>query len=443
MESRVVITGLGAIAPTGNSIGEFTEGLRKGKSGIRYCPDLIKHEFLCLLGGQPQLDETEIESFTNRFSLVKLRSMGILYGCMAGVEAWGDSGLPILPHDADEPDWQSGCFFGSNSNGLEAIEQAIRLTKKGEVKRIGGRAAQQAMNSGISAYLGGIIGLGNQVTTNSSSGNTGLESIIESYYRIKCGLAERMLAGSSEGSNYHIWAGEDAMTTVDSIHSVIKGKESILQREDFYQNPDKACQPLSQYANGFVPGAGAGAVVLESLSSALARNATIYAEIVGVSVSSGAGTEGLLFDMNERGMRNCIGQAIAAAGIDASEIDLISGHLTGLPDHDLAEVKAWVKELGRQGEDFPLINAPKSMLGNCFAAAGSLEVIASILQLHHKFVHPSLNAVDLHSAIKPLIGSGKVPSNTIDEANLKYIAKGSFGFGGVHSCIILKKWQNS
>jgi 3-oxoacyl-[acyl-carrier-protein] synthase-1 len=442
MERRVVITGLGAVAPTGNTIGEFAQSLREGRSGIRYCPDLEKHHFLCLLGGIPQLSDTDIESFTDRFSLVKLRSTGILYGCMAGVEAWLNAGLSILPNDAEEPDWLSGCFFGSNTNGMEAIEQAIRLTEKGDVKRIGGRAAQQAMNSGISAYLGGIIGFGNQVTTNSSTGNTGSESIIESYYRIKCGLAERMLAGSSEGSNYHVWAGEDAMTTLDSIHSVEKGDQAVLQREDYHNNPENACQPMGKYANGCVPGAGAGAVVVESLDSALARNATIYAEIVGVSLGTGEGAKGLLWNVNEQPMSNCIKQAIVSGGIDPNEIDLISGHLMGLPDHDRAEVKAWVKALGREGDDFPLINAPKSMLGNCFGAAGSLEVIASILQLHHDFVHPSLNAVELHPDIELLIGAGKVPSDTIDKVNLRYIAKGSFGFGGVHSCIILKKWRN-
>lgn len=442
MERRVVITGLGAVAPNGVSIPEFLCSLREGRSGILHFPELREYSFLCQLGGKPPLDDDWVQSFQDHFNIVKLRSLGILYGCIAGVEAWQDAGLSILDTKSAFPDWDAGCIFGSNTNGLEAIQQAILLTDQGNLKKIGGRAAQQAMNSGISAYLGGILGLGNQVTTNSSTCNTGTESILDAYSRIRFGLAERMLAGSSEGSSHHIWAAYDAMLFDDSIFSPRQGSSHVMAH-GYSSSPKEASRPLSKQASGFVPGSGAGALVLESLGSAQRRGAKIYAEIVGGCINSGAGSmRGKLVNNCEVSMKHCIQHSVASAGIEPSRIGLISGHLTGIPVLDLAEVKAWSAGLSLGGK-FPPINSTKSMTGHCFGASGSIEVVASVLQLYHDFVHPSLNAAEMQSEIRDLVGDTSVSVSAVSPIKTDYLIKGSFGFGGSNSCIVLKRWSGN
>jgi len=443
MEKRVVITGLGVVAPNGVIIPEYLKALKEGISGIRHFPELAKYKFLCEVGGKPPVMAESSQSFENQYNLIKLRSRGILYGCMAGIEAWQNAGLTFVDPKSTVPDWESGCIFGSNTNGLEAIEQAILLTDQGNVRKIGGRAAQQAMNSGISAYLGGVLGLGNQITTNSSVCNTGSESILESYYRIKFGLAERMLAGSSEGSSHHVWAAYDAMMCNDSIFLPRTGF-SYAMAHGYSDKPEQACKPMSRYAAGFVPGSGAGALVLESLCSAQSRGAKIYAEIVGGSLNSGAGEmNGGLMNASELSMKRCIEQSLLSAKIDGSGIGLISGHLTAVPALDLTEIKAWSAALRRVGQTFPPINSTKSMTGHCFGAAGSIELVAAVLELHHDFIHPSLNAKALQPEIEDLIGDHSVPDSSASRIQADYLIKGSFGLGGSNSCIVLKKWRDN
>lgn len=442
MSRRVVVTGLGVVSSNGVGKNAFLHALQKGVSGIRYLPELEENKFICVVGGIPEISQLEKETFMDQYNLVKLRSSGILYGCMAGIEAWKDAGLDFVSEDSEVPDWDAGCIFGSVSNGLEPIEHGIRLIDKGDVKKMGGRAAQQAMNSGVSAYLGGIIGMGNQVSTNSASSNTGTESIIEAYHRIKYGYAERMLAGSSEGNSQYIWAGSDCMMIDDCIFDDnASGVYAVAP--GFRDNPEKASAPMSTNAVGFVHGSGAGAVVLESLESALARNANIYAEIIGGQVNAGGTrSEARTHFMNgHEGMVRCIQEAIADSKLLSERIDLISGDLTSSLERDLHEIRAWSQALGVEPANFPRVNALKSMIGYCNGAAGSIESVACILQLYADFVHPTLNSEGIQPNIAALINPSKVSSMTEWNADLQVIAKGSFGYGDVNACLIFKKWN--
>jgi len=199
---------------------------------------------------------------------------------------------------------------------------------------------------------------------------------------------------------------------------------------------------MSASASGFVPGSGAGALVLESLDSALSRGAKIYAEILGGNINSGGQRgSGTMTAPNSQAVQKCIKNAIADAGISADDIDAINGHLTAT-SKDSLEIINWSEALGRKGIDFPYINSLKSMVGHCLSGAGSIESVASVLQLHHQFVFPNTNCEDIHSEIDQIIDESRIPKQLI-ETELNIIAKASFGFGDVNGCVIFKKYEES
>lgn len=424
MSKRIVITGLGVAAPNGVGIPAFTNSIKNGISGIRHDTQLEELQFSCQIAGQPPIsDELKSQYFTE-LELRGFNSTGILYGVIAGIEAWKNAGLPI--ENNDEPDWNSGTIFGSGTSGIDKFRESIYKIDELQVRRLGSTVVAQTMNSGISAYLGGKLGLGNQVTTNSSACATGTEAIMMAYDRIKSGQAKRILAGSTGDSGPYIWAGFDALRVCSSKYN---------------NAPEQGSRPMSASAAGFVPGSGAGAVVIEDLESALERGATIYAEILGGNVNSGGQRgNGSMTAPNSTAVQKCITDAIQNAGITATDIDAINGHLTATTKDSL-EIENWTKALDRKGTDFPYINSLKSMTGHCLSAAGSIESVAAILQLHEGFLFGNTNCEDLHPEITALIDSSKVPFKTIHK-NLNIIAKASFGFGDVNACIIFKKFEN-
>jgi len=198
---------------------------------------------------------------------------------------------------------------------------------------------------------------------------------------------------------------------------------------------------MSSDSSGFVPGAGAAALVLEDLETALKRGAKIYAEVLGGNINSGGQRmSGTMTRPNSEGVKRCIADAVADAGITSKEIDLIAGHLTSTMG-DVLEVENWSQALGRKGKEFPYINSLKSMIGHCLGASGAIELVAAILQLHKGFIHASLNSEDLHSKIISCIDREKIPLD-IKEKTVNIVAKSSFGFGDVNSCVVLKGWKS-
>jgi len=419
---RVVITGLGVVAPNGVGLDAFTKAIKNGTSGITYHQQLADLNFSCCIGGVPNISEEKKLEYLTPLQLRGFKSNGILYGCIAGMDAWKDAGFTIDKNSA--LDYNSGTIFGTGTSGIEKFREAIYKLDKGEVKRLGSTIVVQTMASGISAFLGGILGLGNQVTTNSSACTTGTEAIIMGFERIKNGQAKRMLVGSCSDDGPYLWGGFDAMRVMTYKHN---------------ESPTKGSRPMSATASGFVPGSGAGALVLESLDSALARNATIYAEVLGGNINSGGQRNGgTMTAPNAKAVQRCITDALKNANILAKEIDVINGHLTAT-SKDSLEIENWTKALNRNGADFPYINSLKSMVGHCLAAAGSIESVATVLQLKEQFLFPNINCDNVHPEILALISEEKILKQLI-KTELNIAAKASFGFGDVNGCIIFKRY---
>jgi 3-oxoacyl-(acyl-carrier-protein) synthase len=424
MQKRVVITGLGVVAPNGIGLDAFTHAIKNGISGIKHHPELERLQFSCQIAGQPEISTELALNYFSELELRNFNSTGILYGVIAGIDAWKDAGLAVEINE--EPDWDSGTIFGTGTSGIDKFRESIYKIDDFQTRRLGSTAVAQTMNSGVSAYLGGKLGLGNQVTTNSSACTTGTESILMAYERIKSGQAKRILTGSTSDSGPYIWGGFDAMKVCTFKHN---------------QSPEQGSRPMSESASGFVPGSGAGALVLEDLESAIARGAKIYAEVLGGNINSG-GQRGLgtMTAPNPVAVQKCIKKAIENAGISANDIDAINGHLTAT-SKDSLEIQNWSEALERKGKSFPYINSLKSMVGHCLSGAGSIESVASVLQLQEGFVFPNINCEDLNPEITALIDESRIPQQWI-EKELNIIAKASFGFGDVNGCVIFKRYKS-
>jgi len=423
MKNRVVITGLGVVAPNGVGVSAFTKAIKTGTSGITFHQHLKDKGFSCCIGGIPTVSEEKKAAYLTPLQLRGFNSTSILYGCIAGMDAWKDAGFSA--EENSSLDYNSGLIFGTGTSGIEKLREAIYKIDDQKVRRLGSTSVVQTMASGISAYLGGILGFGNQVTTNSSACTTGTEALLLGFERIKSGKAKRMLVGSASDSSLYTWGGFDAMRVMSYRYN---------------ENPEKGSRPMSAMASGFVPGSGAGALVLESLESALARKATIYAEVLGGNVNSGGQRNGgTLTAPNSEAVQRCITDALLDAKITSAEIDVINGHLTAT-SKDSLEIENWTRALDRKGSDFPYINSLKSMVGHCLAASGAIECVASVLQLTGQFVFPNINCEEVHPEIAALIDTDKIPTKIIKKS-ITVLAKASFGFGDVNACVLFKKYS--
>jgi len=424
MRTRIVITGLGIMAPNGHGLAEYEGALREGRSGIRFIPQLKELGFACQVGGVPQGFGDLCREYFDAEDMLSVND-NIGYACIAAVDAWRDAGFTVPKPDSTEVDWDTGAVMGSGIGGMDTIAgQVVPKVNERQIRRLGSTVVQMVMNSSTSARIAGMLALGNQVTSNSSACSTGNEAVIDAMLRIRSGLAKRMIAGGSEGSSPYIWAGFDAMR--------------VLCRK-FNDAPERASRPMSATAAGFVPGSGAGAMILEDLETAQRRGAKIYAELLGGAVNCGGHRNGgSMTAPNPESVQRCIRAAVADAGISVGDVDAINGHLTAT-FADPHEVKNWAAALERTPATFPWINATKSLVGHCLGGAGGVESVAVALQLHRGFIHPSANCEDVHPEIAAF--APRIPQTVIEDPNVKIIAKAGFGFGDVNSCIIFKKWD--
>jgi 3-oxoacyl-(acyl-carrier-protein) synthase len=424
MGNRVVITGLGVVSPNGLNIPDFLHAIQNGISGIKHVPEYEDLKFNCQVSGTPDFEWDNLRNYITETSLYGLKGKGIAYGIKAALDAWTDAGNEIV---AEDTLWDTGCVIGSSVADTDVIKNAINRVDARESKKLGSRVVEQIMNSGITAYVSGRLGLGNKIINNSAACATGTQSILMGYEYIKFGMAKRMLVGSCEYVDRYVFGGFDSMR--------------VLSRK-YNDQPEKASRPMSQSAGGFVPGSGAGALVLEDLEYALARGAKIYGELRGGSTNSGGQRNGgSMTAPGPEGVIRCIQEALTNSGVDASEIDLVSGHLTATMA-DKLEIQNWVKALGRSGDDFPMVNSLKSMVGHSLSAAGSIETVAAVLQLKHNFVHPNLNLEDPIPEILDIIGANNLPVKKV-EREINAVAKANFGFGDVNSCLIISKYKSN
>jgi 3-oxoacyl-(acyl-carrier-protein) synthase len=422
MNRRVVVTGLGVVSPNGVGVPAFLSAIRNGVTGIRFDQAYQDLHFSCQVAGMPEFEWERLKVYVSEIAFHGLQGHALGYGIMAALDAWTDAGNTI---GGKETMWDTGCVFGSSVPECEVVKKIYNRVDAGEARKLGSRVIEQMMNSSITAYISGRLGLGNRVIATSAACATGTQAILMGYEYIRQGTARRMVVGSSEHVDPYIFGAFDSMR--------------ILSRK-FNATPEKASRPMSQTAGGFVPGSGAGALVLEDLDLALSRGARIYAEMLGGACNSGGQRNGgSMTSPASPGVIRCITDAVANAGIDPHAIDLISGHLTATAA-DTMEIQNWCLALGRNGRNFPPVNSLKSMIGHCLSAAGSIESVAAVLQIVHEFIHPNINLDDPNPEILRQIDPDCLPVKMI-EKEVRTVAKANFGFGDVNACLIFSKYN--
>ncbi|MEN1783782.1 MAG: beta-ketoacyl-[acyl-carrier-protein] synthase family protein [Bacteroidota bacterium] len=422
MSERVVVTGMGVCAPNGIGLKAFEKAMAQGISGIQHQPELETLQFSCQVAGSPDLSNVDMDHYFSKLQQRSLLASGLLYGTIAGLDAWTDAQLPV---NGAQPDWDSGTVFGTGILGVDVFRDAIHLVDAHKVRRLRSATVVQTMASGISAHLGGTLGLGNWVTTNSSACATGTEALLMGFEHIATGKAKRMLVGSCSDSGPYVWVGFDAMRILPTSYNHI---------------PERASRPMSTTASGFVPGSGAGALILESLKSAQQRKAPIYCELLGGAVNSGGQRNGgSITAANPEGIQQCIAMALSNTGVNPKDIEAINGHLTATTK-DPDEIDNWCTALHRSEDQFPFINSFKGHFGHCLAASGSIECVATVLQFKLNQLFGTLNSEDIHPKIAELITPKRVVTETINFSP-KIIAKASFGFGDVNACAIFKAYS--
>ncbi|MDH5654267.1 MAG: beta-ketoacyl-[acyl-carrier-protein] synthase family protein [Spirochaetia bacterium] len=422
MKRRVVVTGMGILAPNAHGLTDFEKALREGKSGIRFIEKMKDAGFACHVGGIP---ENYLEKAKEYFSEDRLLAMNelLIYAGITAIDAWKDAGLKIPEQSEDTVYWDTGTIIGIGQSDTDTIWEVAHKIDAGKVRRLGSTVVEKIMTSAPSARVTELLALGGQASTISSACTTGTDAVITSARMIQAGFANRMVAGGVDTASLLNWGGFDAMKVLN---------------KNFNDTPEKASRPMSATAAGFIPGAGAGMLILEELETAKKRGARIYAELAGACLNGGGHRMGgsMTFP-NPEGVRRAITDALTDAGITANEIDVVNGHLTGTIADPL-EIGNWSKALGRGPENFPYINSTKSLVGHCLGAAGGVEGVTAVLQIYKGFVHGSLNCEDIHPDIAPFEKS--VVKKTID-TEINYLAKSSFGFGDVNGVAIWKKYR--
>src|SRR5271157_4968615 len=419
--NRVVITGMGIVAPNAVGVAAYRHALCNGKSGISHQPQMKDLDFGCQVAGVPDISDRMADAFWDP-ELLRNSNSSMKYALIAAVDCWRDAGLQLPKRDSDT-DWQTAAIIGTSGGGIDTIGEFVAPEVAARrVRRLGSSAAERVMSSCMSACVGGLLGLGGQVTSNSSACATGSEALIDAYWMIREDRIDRVLAGSSEPASIYTWACLDALR--------------VAMRQS-NENPRAAARPLSASAGGLVPSAGAAILMLESLESAQARKARIYAEVLGGhSNSGGQRNGGSITASNPEGIQRCVKQAVEVAKVKPEDIDYINGHLTGT-GADAKEIKCISAALGRNLAEMPWINATKSLIGHGLGAAGSMESVATILQLVNGFLHPSINCEDFNPEIAEL--RPRVPQTAV-RAHSRIAMKTSFGFGDVNACVLFRRW---
>ncbi|WP_209406420.1 beta-ketoacyl-ACP synthase II [Pseudozobellia sp. WGM2] len=411
---RVVITGLGAITPIGKNVKQYWENLLKGISGAnkitRFDVSKFKTQFACEIKDFDALD------YFDRKEARKLDRFS-QYGLISAEEAIKDANLDFSKLDTN----RIGVIFSSGIGGFETFEKEIIDYTNGNFNpRFNPFFIPKIISNGLS----GIISINNglrgvnycPVTACASS----TQSIIQAFNYIRLAKADIIIAGGSE-----------APITESSIGGFNAMKAMSTNNENF----SSASKPFDRNRDGFVVGEGAGALIIESLDSALKRNAKIYAEIVGGGESSDAyhitGThpEGL-------GAYLAMEIGIKEAHITPNEIDYINAHATSTGLGDLSEIKA-IERLFKSSIDKIQISASKSMTGHLLGGTGAIEAISTCLSVKTDLIPPTINTTEIDENIpKELnLSLGEKSSKKVN-----YALSNSFGFGGHCSAMIIKKY---
>ena len=408
---RVVVTGLGAVTPVGNNVEAFWESVKAGKVGIGEITKFDTADFKVKLAA-------EVKDFNAKdymdFKSAKRMELFSQYAVAAAKEAMTDARIDMEKEDP----FRVGVIVGSGIGSLQAMENAaLRLAERGPSKVDPLLVPKMISNmaAGNVSIATGARGKCTNVVTACASGT---HCIGDAYRAIQYGDAEVMLAGGTEGAISPV--GVAGFTNLTALSTS--------------QDPYRASIPFDKDRGGFVIGEGAGVVVLEELEHAKARNAKIYAEVVGYGATADAYHITSPIE-DGSGAARAMTDAMKEAGALPEEIDYINAHGTGTHHNDLFETRAIKAALGEAAKKVK-INSTKSMIGHLLGAAGGVEFVVCAKSVEEGFIHQTVGTKETEEELD-LDYCIDGPS----QQEVKYAMSNSLGFGGHNAVLLLKKYQ--
>ena len=411
MKRRVVVTGLGAVTPIGNTVPEFWQGIREGRVGIGEITRFDTESFKVKLAAEVR-DFDAAERMDPKAA--KRMERFSQYAVAAAKEAFADADL----HLEEEDPFRAGVIVGSGIGSLETVESEYAKILKGNVKRVAPLMVPKMISNMAAGNISIQLGLRGKCTNVVTACASGTHCIGDAFRAIQYDDADIMLAGGAESCICPTGvAGFQALT-------------ALTEETD----PARASIPFDKDRSGFVLGEGAGVVVLEELQHALARGARIYAELVGY------GATGDAFHITSpredgSGAAKAMELAIKEGGVRPSEVDYINAHGTATHHNDLYETRAIKAAFGEAAKDV-VINSTKSMIGHLLGAAGGVEFVVCAKAVEENYIHQTVGTreTDEECDLNYAIGAPV-------EKEVRYALTNSLGFGGHNASLLLKKYE--
>jgi 3-oxoacyl-[acyl-carrier-protein] synthase II len=409
---RVVITGMGIVSPLGNDIDTFWDNLVKGQSGISMIDafDTSRHKAK-IAGVVRDFDGDAL------FGRKEARRMDrfVQFAIAAAEQAVSHAGLNIEESDRE----RIGVYVGSGTGGIQSLLDQDHILLDRGPERVSPTLVPMMIANSAAAMISIRLGTWGPTLSPVTACSIGNTAIGEAMRMIAYGDADVILAGGAEAA-------------INEVALASFGNATALSTRN--DDPTAASRPFDQSRDGFVMAEGAGIVILESLSHALARKATIYAEVIGYGASSDA-YHMVATHPEGRGAHQAMKSALRNAGITPEQVDVISAHATSTGVGDRSETYAIKQLFGEQAYQIP-VTANKSMLGHMLGAAGGAEAIALVQMLRNGIIPPTIN---LHQADEEC-DLDYVPEGA-RKADLQIGLSNSFGFGGHNAVVVLKKYE--
>ena len=402
---RAVITGMGIVSCLGNNAGEVLTSLKKGRSGIRFNQSYVDIGMRSHISGSVQLDTAEL---IDR-KLYRFMGKASAYAYLSMDEAIKDAGLSLKEISSERIGLVVGSGGGSPEDQLESTDI---LREKG-MRRVGPYRIPRTMSSSVSACLATPFKIKGVNYSISSACATSAHCIGHAAELIQMNKQDMVFAGGGESENWTMSHMFDAMGALSTKYN---------------ETPDKASRAFDADRDGFVIAGGGGVVVVEELEHALARGATIYAELTGYAATSDG--HDMVAPSGEGGAR---AMRMATSGLEG-KVDYINTHGTSTPAGDVSELNA-IREVFP--DEVPIINSTKSLSGHSLGAAGSQEAIYSLLMMQNNFIAASANIENLDEAAAGL----PIAIERRDDIQLYRVMSNSFGFGGTNACLVFDRYQ--
>ncbi|MCU7917360.1 MAG: beta-ketoacyl-ACP synthase II [Candidatus Thiodiazotropha sp. (ex Epidulcina cf. delphinae)] len=408
---RVVVTGLGMVAPVGLDIPTAWDNILAGKSGIQPITHFDVESFSTQFGGP--IYGFEVTDYIPKKEAKKMDKF-IHYGVAAGIQAIRDAALEVTEENAE----RIGVLIGSGIGGITGIENSYQSYLDGGPRKISPFFVPSSIINMVSGNLSIMYGLKGPNYSIVSACSSGAHSIAEAAMMIRHGRTDVMIAGGAEMATSPVGLGGFAAA------------RALSRRND---DPQAASRPWDRDRDGFVLSDGAGVVVLEAYEQAKARGAKIYAELIGMGMNSDA-YHMTAPSVDGSGAAKCMELALEDAGINLHEVDYINAHGTSTPAGDVAETMAVKRAFGDHAHKL-CVSSTKSMTGHMLGAAGGAEAVFTILALHNQVVPPTINLENQD----PQCDLDYVP-NTAREMKLDVAISNSFGFGGTNGTLAFRRF---